>query len=320
MNALLLAGVLSVLVAPASQTQAAASTLQQANAALQAGEADLALSLLDAQPASAEGHNLRCRVDYALEQWDAAAAECEQAVRMDSSNALYHLWLGRAFGEKADRASFLSAYSLGKRVRDEFEAAARLNPQSPEALSDLGEFYYDAPSIVGGGDQKAYKVADDLARIAPARAHELRGRIAESRKDFSTAEDEFKKAIALDPHPAFQWTVIASFYRRRSRWSDMDAALNNVVRLAQHDAHAGVALYDGASTLIAARRNPSLAAHMLQLYLAMPIKSEEAPAFAAWLRLARLQAQLGDLAAARASRAQALSFAHTYKPALDASF
>lgn len=315
----LIVGISLLLAAPAQATASQAS-LQQANGDLQAGQADQALDLLDALPASAESHNLRCRVYLTLHQWDPAASECERAVSMEPSNGLYHLWLGRALGEKADRASFISAYSLGKRVRTEFETAARLDPHNADALSDLGEFYYDAPSIVGGGDERAYKVADDLARFAPARAHELRGRIAESRKDFPTAEDEFKKAIALDPHPAFQWTVLAAFYRRRSRWSDMDSALDNVVRLAQHDPHASVALYDGASSLIAVNRNPQLAAHMLQLYLDAPVKSEQAPAFDAWLRLARLEAQMGNRDAARKDRAHALSLAHTYKPAIDASF
>lgn len=320
MSSLLIVAALSTLMAARLQASPPHASTEQASAALQAGEADRALSILDALPASAENHNLRCRVFYALEQWDAAANECQQAVQLDPSNALYHLWLGRTLGEKADRASFFSAYSLGKRVRNEFETAARLDPHSAEALSDLGEFYYDAPSIVGGGDDKAYKVADDLSHFAPARAYELRGRIAENRKEFPAAEDEFKKAIAADPHPAFQWTVLAAFYRRRSRWSDMDAALDNVLRLAQHDPHAAVALFDGASSLIAAHRNPQLAERMLQLYLATPDKSEQGPAFVAWLRLARIHAQLGDRDAARKDRAQALSLAHTYKPALDASF
>ena len=43
--------------------------------------------------------------------------ECEQAVQLDGTNSDYHMWLGRALGEKASRASFLTAFSLGKRVR-----------------------------------------------------------------------------------------------------------------------------------------------------------------------------------------------------------
>ena len=87
-------------------------SLQAADAALQAGEADKALTLLDSLPASAEQHNLRCRVRFALEQWDAALGECEHAVSMEENNSRYHMWLARVLGEKASRASFMSAFSL----------------------------------------------------------------------------------------------------------------------------------------------------------------------------------------------------------------
>jgi tetratricopeptide (TPR) repeat protein len=315
MRLLLSLAALGSLLFASAQAVALQSTLAQAHEALQAGEADRALSILDAMPASAETQNLRCRVQLTLQQWTAAVSACQSAVQMDGSKSLYHLWLGRALGEVADRASFLSAYSLGKRVRDEFQNAVRLDPHSVEALTDLGEFDYEAPAIVGGGQSKAYEIANQLEKIAPARAHELRGRIAEKNKDYSTAEREFKQAVALDPHPAFQWTVLASFYRRRNRWGDFDTAINNVLQLAQRDRQAAMALYDGASNLIAAQRNPKLAIRLLQDYLASPSKSEQAPAFAAFTQLARLHAQLGDRTEALQDREQALKLAHTYRPA-----
>jgi hypothetical protein len=56
---------------------------------------------------------------------------------------------------------------------------------------------------------------------------------------------------------------------------------------------------------------------MLEEYLAGSAKSEEAPAFVAHTRLARLKQQLGDAAAANRERAAALALAHEYKPAQD---
>jgi predicted Zn-dependent protease len=296
-------------------------TLDQANQALQAGEADKALDLLNSLPQGgmwlAEAQNLACRVHFTLQQWDAAVRECQQAVRLDGQNSSYHMWLGRALGEKASRASFLSAFSLGKQVRTEFEAAARLNSHNAAALTDLGEFYREAPGIVGGGLDKAAGIAAQLDRIDPARAHQLRARIAEERKDYGTAEREFKAAIATAAHPAMYWTSLASFYRRRQRWPELEWAIRNCVSAAERDKHAAVALYDGAGVLIESNRDPALAAKMLGDYLASSSKTEEAPAFEAHLRLARLKKQLGDTAGAQRELASALALAHNYKPALD---
>jgi hypothetical protein len=56
---------------------------------------------------------------------------------------------------------------------------------------------------------------------------------------------------------------------------------------------------------------------MLEDYLAGTAKTEEAPAFVAHLRLARLKAQLGDAAAAQQERAEALALANEFRPAQD---
>jgi tetratricopeptide (TPR) repeat protein len=296
-------------------------SLSEANTALQAGEADKALALLatfpQSGPGAAQEQNILCRVRLTLEQWDAAVTACEQAVHLDPENSGDHLWLGRALGEKASRASFLTAYSLAKRTRAEFEDAVRLNPRNVQALSDLGDFYRQAPSVVGGGIDKAEGIVADLEKIDQARADELRGRIAEQKKDFLAAESEYKKMVTAGTHPALGWSALAAFYARRQRFDEMESAVRSLLSEALHEKQAGVALYDGAGLLTEAHRDPALAATMLDDYLAGSSKTEEAPAFVAHLRLARLKAQLGDTAAAERERTAALALAHEYKPAQD---
>ena len=310
----------TVFIVGAFSAHASTEALAQANSALQAGQADIALALLQSQPASAEVHNLRCRVFFALEQWDAAESECQQAVNLEQHGSDLRMWHGRALGEKADHAWFGSAFSLAKRARMEFEEAVRLNSQNAAALADLGEFYYEAPAVVGGGAAKADEVAAQLERVDQERAHELRGRIAESRKDYETAEHELKEAIAVSNHPAFRWMTLASFYSRRERWDDMKIALRTGRKAAQSDPQAAGALFNGASMLARFKIDLSLAAQMFRDYLASSSKNEDAPAFVANTRLALVEMSLGDVAAAQRERAAALALAHNYRPALDLKF
>jgi hypothetical protein len=316
--------VLSAAAQARTSSQVALSpALAQANAALQAGEADKALALLQSVPQSndntAEAANLECRVRLTLEQWEAAVTRCQQAVQFDDQNSDYHLWLGRAFGEKAAHASFVTAYSLAKRTRAEFEESVRIDPRNADALADLGEFYEQAPGVVGGGMDKAEAIAKRLDSVDPARAHELRAEIAEQQKDYAGAEHEFKLAISTSRHPASHWISLAAFHRRRKQWPEMEAAVRSAQMAAERDkgesAHAGEALYDGASLLSETHRDPALAARMFDDYLSGSAKTEEAPAFVAHLRLARLRDQLGDPAAASRERAAAQALANDYKPA-----
>lgn len=296
-------------------------SLAEADAALQAGRADAAMGILASLPAdqanSALAHNLRCRVLFALEQWDGAATECQQAVNLDANDTMYHLWLGRSLGEKADNAPFWQAYGLAKRARLEFERSVDLDPRNAEALADLGEFYKSAPGVVGGGTGKAQVVAVKLDRVDPARAHELRAGIAQENRDFPTAERELREAVAASAHPAFQWMRLASFYRKQKRWTEMENAVHAGYAAAERDRHAGVALFNGASVLIGGHRDPALAAKMLREYLASPTQTEEGPTFVAHVWLARLEKQMGDAAGAHREREAALAEASTYKPAVE---
>jgi tetratricopeptide (TPR) repeat protein len=297
-----------------------ATSLTSANAALQAGKADEAIKLLSdalkADANNAEANNLLCRVEYSLEQWNEAAEHCQKAVSLSGQNATYHLWLGRTLGEKASRASFMSAYSLAKKTREEFETAARLDPRDAEALSDLGEFYKEAPGAVGGGTDKAEDIAKKLDAIDASRAHNLRGEIAEKQKDLSAAEKEFK-AACTGPRAAIQWMELASFYRRHERWSDMDSAIDSGAAAAAKDKRAALAYFNGAGILTRAKRKPELAIKLYESYLASPEKTEDAPAFEALAKLAKLRQAAGDQAGANRDRTAALALAHDYKPAQD---
>jgi hypothetical protein len=110
---------------------------------------------------------------------------------------------------------------------------------------------------------------------------------------------------------------LASFYRRQSRWSDMEATVKSGVAAA-HGAPGASALYEGAGVLARAGRNNDEAIKLYEQYLASPNKSEDAPAFDALTRMAKLRKKAGDAAGAKRDQAAALALAHDYKPAQEA--
>ena len=162
----------------------------------------------------ADSYNLLCRAYFMLEEWDRGIATCERARNLDPHKSLYHLWLGRIYGEKADRAGFLSAAGLAKKVRSSFERAVELDPESWEARADLAEFYLEAPGIVGGGKDKAQAQADAIATLNPALAHWIAAHIAAKNHDSASAEREYRAAIAANQTLGRAWVDLAGLLLR----------------------------------------------------------------------------------------------------------
>ena len=284
---------------------------------LAAGRVDDTIQTLQQQlahsPDDAAAQNLLCRAYFMLDEWDRGIPACERAVTLDSTNALYHLWLGRIDGEKADRAGFLSAMGLAKKVRTEFERAVELDPSNVAARTDLAEFYLEAPGIVGGGKDKARAQAEAIGRLDPAAGHWVTGRLAERAKDEPSAEREYRAAIDASHGGARAWLNLAIFFRHANRLDEMEQALTT---LESRPLDRPESLMDGASMLLRTNRNLALGEGLLRRYLQSPV--EAGPAFKAHYLLGQMLEKQGDRAGAAQEFRSALSLAHTYGPAREA--
>ena len=288
------------------------------SALLAAGRVDEAITSLSGRlhstPNDAASHNLLCRAYFSMSQWDRAISACEKAVALEPNNGEYHLWLGRAYGEKADASNFLTAAGLARKVRTEFERAVALDPYDAAARTDLAEFYLEAPGIVGGGQDKARAQADVLIRLDPANAHWVLGRLAEKNHDASAAEKEYRSAIQASGGGANAWLNLALFYRSSGRLDEMHDAL-------KHTAEAPLdkpeVLVDAATTLFRANRDLPLATELLRRYLASTTV-EQAPPFKAHYLLGSILEKQGDRQGAAREYQTALALAKDFGRAREA--
>ena len=284
-----------------------------AKAALKAGRMDEAVALLreatKAQSNDAEAWHLLSRAYLVLERWDDAVKAGERAVALEPNNSDYHLWLGRAYGEKAENSPFWTAWGMAKRVRIEFEKAVQINSNNVDAMSDLAEFYVEAPSILGGGKDKAARAAEQLSAHNAAAAHWIRGRLAEKDNDNATAEKEYTAAVETSENQAGAWLDLASFYRRTDQKTKLEDAVNKAIAANKQDTQ-----YDAAVILYRAGRNFPLAVRLLRDYLKNP-DSDNAPAFKAHYLLGQILEKQGDKKGAAEEYQAALSLAHDYTDA-----
>jgi tetratricopeptide (TPR) repeat protein len=282
------------------------------------GHADQAIAALESgvtsSPNDAAALNLLCRAYYAVAKWDRSISAGEKAVALAPNNSMYHLWLGRAYGEKADDASIFSAPGLAKKARAEFETAVRLDPNNVAARTDLSEYYVEAPGFMGGGTDKAEAQAQALDKLSPAKAHWVRARIAQKNKDMSAAEKEYRAAIQASNGSAGAWLDLAGFFRKTNRLDEMQKALDQAVAAAKTEPEV---LMESAALLIKAGRNFPLAIQLLHRYLDSDSLVEEAPAFNAEYLLGTALEKQGDKPAAAQAYSAALALAREYSPAQD---
>jgi hypothetical protein len=303
------------LVAALSLMVCSVATAQTPQDLLSTGRVDQAIQIFEQQiqtKPTAEAYNLLCRARFELGAWDAGIPACEKAAALAPDNSLYHLWLGRIYGEKADHAGFLSAAGLAKKVHVEFERAVQLSPNSWEARTDLAEFYLEAPGMVGGGKDKARTQAALLAPLNPAMSHWVIARIAEKNKDNAAAEREYRAAIDASNGGARAWVNLAGFYRHSNRFEDMDQALRT---MESSPLDQPAALLDGAGMLLRAGRDYPLAIRLVRRYIASPNTVEEAPVFKAHVLLGELLEKQGDRPAAAEEYRAGLVLAHSYRQA-----
>ena len=218
-----------------------------------------------------------------LQQHDAAIRSAEKAVGLDPKSSIYHEWLGRAYGDKADHAGWFSAMSLAKKTGKEFQIAVELDERNFSARQALIEFDCSAPGIVGGGEDKAQPHIRELAAMDAAEGHYAAGNCRRQKKDFAVADQEFTKALESQPKSPELIFDIGDYAVKRSQPERLMAVADIGERAARNDPRAK---YYRAVGLVLSTEKPEEAERLLQEYLSKAPRRSGYPSPAAahvWL-------------------------------------
>jgi tetratricopeptide (TPR) repeat protein len=256
------------------------------------------------------------RCQYELRQYDEAAKSEERAVAIDPGRSEYHQWLGRALGGRAERAGWLTAFVLARRVGAEFEHAVRLDPHNLRAQRDLIEFYGRAPGIVGGGQAKAWRQAEALAGIAPLEARLARAELWRDQARPDRAEAEYRLVLEARPGLPGPCLEVADFYEQRRDGPRMSEAVEAATAADRGDPQ--LAYYAGVAAFLLGGRDAE-AERLLAKYLdTVPPRSDLPTPAAAREWLGRLYERGGQRAAAAREYQSALALDPDRKGAREA--
>ncbi len=102
---------------------------------------------------------------YATGDFEDAIQIFTDVIETDPLSSEYHHWLGKSYGRLAEKSNLLKAYDLSKKTRVELERAVELDNTNIDALSDLKEYYTQAPSFLGGGKDKARAIDERIVEL-----------------------------------------------------------------------------------------------------------------------------------------------------------
>jgi cytochrome c-type biogenesis protein CcmH/NrfG len=278
--AVLLLAALPTLV-PASPAQQA---LESARQQFEAGRYDAVIATLTAaltqQPSNPEFHYWLARAYFELDDYNRAIQAAERAVALLPSNSDFHYWLARAYGRKASRER---SFSYARKTRAAFEEAVRTGPSNIAARRALAEYYARAPWIAGGNDGKAREQCRAVARLDSVEGHLCWATYWLEAGEPMRAEQEYRRALALQPDRLEPYLEVVEFYESRNDPAAMENVLGAAEGLQTSDPR--LDYYRGVARVLAGNRLDQ-AEQFLQSYLARAPRRNDWPPLAAaheWL-------------------------------------
>jgi tetratricopeptide (TPR) repeat protein len=211
---------------------------------------------------------------YQLGEYKKATEALEKAVQLEPSNSRYNHWLGRAWGRRAETSSPLTAPGYAGKTRQYFERAVALDSDNREALTDLFDYYLQAPGFLGGGLDKAAQAAERLATIDAATGNWAKAQIYDRRKEFVKAEEHLRRAVQLAPQQVSRIIDLAKYLSKQGRSRESDAVLAQALKMAPDNPQV---VFARAEQLVREKRNPSEAKALLERYLKSTLTPDDPP-------------------------------------------
>ncbi len=255
----------------------------------------------------------------ALEQSDPGTAVdwLEKAVALNPRSSVYYDWLGRAYGEQAQRASKLKLPFLASKTKSAWDKAIALDPDNLDARQDMIVYYLEAPGFLGGGKDKARAMAQEVAKRNPYRGAASWFRVCNDAKDQTCVERQLNFLMSSYPDSAYGYSASALYYSTNRQADKAFAILDQRLRSKPNDP---AALYAYGRAASVSGMNLDRGQDALTRYIAAPIPTGP-PIARAHYHLGLILEKKGDKAGARREYQTALRLDQSIedaKKALDA--
>lgn len=287
-------------------------------------------------------------IEWSYGDLDKAQATAEKAVSIADGSAAAHAQLVNILGAKlAGKSGTMEKLSLSRRFRREAERTLQLDPNNVYAHEALARYSWYAPSLAGGDKSKAMQMVEQVIHLDSTRGYALKAELDATQssdkvltdwkqavaaqpasylahaglgncllsgggESWKGAEEEARRAIAIDPSRMMAYRLLAAVYAGTQQWQKLDLVI--------HEARAAVpddlgAEFTAAHTILEKNLQNQFARaeEYLRNYLAMPSEGLEPSAAVAHWQLGLILEKEGR----RSTALQEVQAAAGLDPSLD---
>lgn len=247
---------------------------------------------------------------------DAAIAVLEQAVAQYPNSAAAQFSLFKAYGSKAQSVGIFRALKFAAKAKAAAEKAVTLDPSNVEARFGLVQMYAVAPTVLGGSQEKALAQAKELKARDALMGHRAYALVYSQNKKFELAKKEYLEAVREQPNSARAHTYFGQYLENvEKNYSAATAEFETALKL---DATHMPALYHLGKTAALANANLARGEEALEKYRSYTPKESEPPLASAHYYLGSIYEKQGRKLEAKQSYQAALKLSPTHKQAMAA--
>jgi tetratricopeptide (TPR) repeat protein len=223
---------------------------------------------------------------FMLGDYKKATDALEKAISLGETGPDPYLWLGRAYGRRAETAGPFTAPGYASHARKMFEKAVEVDISNREAAGDLLDYYLNAPAFLGGGMNKAEELAKKVSSVDPPEGQYLMAQIEDKRKRFDAAEQHLRRAVEMAPRQVSRLVPLALHLAKHGRTKESDAVFAEAASIEPRNPRV---VFYRAETYVESQRNLEDARKLLREYVALPLTPEDPPRETAQGLLAKIQ-------------------------------
>ena len=155
-----------------------------------------------------------------FKNFDKAEELILKAIELNNKNSNYFLIHAFVLGAKVANDGVWTIISKGSDIKKSIFRAYELAPNDVKTNTSIFFFYLMTPTLIGGDEDEALKIANNFKKIDLYSAHILLGSFYSKKENDKSAIENYEIAISLNPEKPDAYRSLGWYYQRKKNFTE----------------------------------------------------------------------------------------------------